>query len=50
MDWVPDFLHHFDVDKMLWPKRWPEWPREWDLTVRNFARFLQLGRDRFTHR
>ena len=48
MDWVPDFLSAFDMDRKLWPKRWPEWPADWEPTVRNFARFLQLGRDRLS--
>lgn len=41
MDWFPDFAKQEGLD---W-KRWPAWPNEQELTVRNFARYLQLGRD-----
>ena len=42
LDWVPQFAAATGLDD----KTWPDWPAGWDLTVRNFARFLQLGRDR----
>ena len=42
MDWLPSFAK---AEGLNW-KEWPEWPVEWSLTVRNFARYLQLGHDR----
>lgn len=41
MDWIPEFAKATGLDH----KKWPDWPDGWALTVRNFARFLQLGRD-----
>jgi hypothetical protein len=41
-DWMRDFAKAAGLDH---GKAWPDWPAEWELTVRNFARFLQLGRD-----
>ena len=41
MDWLPEFAK---AQGLPW-KQWPDWPQEWELTVRNFARWLQLGRD-----
>jgi hypothetical protein len=41
MDWLPAFAE----PRGLPSKKWPAWPLEWDPTVRNFARWLQLGRD-----
>jgi uncharacterized protein YneF (UPF0154 family) len=40
LDWLPAFA---ESQGLAW-KQWPEWPKGWDLTVRNFARWLQLGR------
>ena len=40
MDWLPEFAK---AQGLSW-KQWPDWPQEWELTVRNFARWLQLGR------
>lgn len=42
MDWLPQFAK----DQGLPWKQWPDWPQDWELTVRNFARWLKLGRDR----
>nr|WP_166177889.1 hypothetical protein [Altererythrobacter segetis] len=39
MDWLPRYAALYGVD---W-KDWPQWPREWEGTVRNFARWLELG-------
>jgi hypothetical protein len=39
MDWLPEFAKSRGLS---W-KEWPDWPKDWDLTVRNFARWLQLG-------
>jgi len=39
MDWLPSFA---EPRGLQW-KQWADWPEEWDLTVRNFARWLQLG-------
>lgn len=39
MDWLPEFA----ATRGLPWKEWPDWPAEWELTVRNFARWLQLG-------
>lgn len=41
MDWLPEFAM---AEGLPW-KPWPDWPQEWELTVRNFARWLQLGRN-----
>ena len=41
MDWLPDFAQSRGLP---WTE-WPDWPADWTLTVRNFARWLQLGRD-----
>lgn len=39
MDWLPAFAKSRNLN---W-KDWPDWPKDWELTVRNFARWLQLG-------
>jgi hypothetical protein len=39
MDWLPRFAE----DRGLRWQDWPEWPADWELTVLNFARWLQLG-------
>lgn len=41
LDWLPAFA---EPRGMRW-KEWPDWPQDWELTVRNYARWLQLGRD-----
>lgn len=41
MGWFPDFAKQQGLD---W-KDWPDWPKDQELTVRNFARWLQSGRD-----
>jgi len=41
MDWLPTFAKSRQLN---W-KDWPDWPKGWELTVRNFARWLQLGVD-----
>jgi hypothetical protein len=41
MDWWPEFAR----DKGLDEKQWPEWPGEWDITIANYARWLQLARN-----
>jgi hypothetical protein len=41
LDWLPAFAKAQGLDH----RSWPDWPEGWALTVRNFARFLQLGRD-----
>ena len=41
MDWLPEFAK---TQGLPW-RRWPDWPEGRDLTVHNFARWLQLGRD-----
>lgn len=45
MDWIPRFIAEMGMEPGLWPKAWPGWPQGWDLTVRNFARHLQHGRE-----
>ena len=39
MDWLPRYAELYDAN---W-RDWPQWPEEWDGTVRNFARWLELG-------
>lgn len=40
MDWARDWADQFGI-----PERdLPEWPKEWPLTVRNFARWCDLAR------
>jgi len=41
MDWWPMFARAKGLDE----RRSPDWPEEWDLTVFNFARWLQVARD-----
>lgn len=41
MDWLPEFAKG---QGLKW-KQWPDWPQDWELTVRNFARWMQLGRN-----
>lgn len=41
MDWLPRFAEDHGLD---W-KAWPDWPDGEELTVHNFARWLQQGRD-----
>jgi hypothetical protein len=40
MDWCRDFTEVMVLDE----KSFPEWPDGWTLTVRNYARWLQLAR------
>jgi hypothetical protein len=40
-DWRPEFVRA----KSLADSPWPDWPAGWDLTVANYARWLQLARD-----
>jgi hypothetical protein len=39
MDWLPRFAAMHGKDH----KVWPDWPKNWKRTVRNFARWLELG-------
>jgi len=39
MDWLPEFAERHGLKA----KYWPQWPGEWDGTVRNFARWLEAG-------
>jgi hypothetical protein len=39
LDWMPRYAQLYEAN---W-KSWPQWPAEWDGTVRNFARWLELG-------
>lgn len=39
MDWLPRYARLYGAD---W-KIWPQWPEERAGTVRNFARWLELG-------
>lgn len=39
MDWMPEFAERHGVNAM----HWPQWPDEWEGTVRNFARWLEAG-------
>jgi hypothetical protein len=39
LDWMPRYARLYGAD---W-KSWPQWPEEWEGTVRNFARWLELG-------
>jgi hypothetical protein len=39
MDWLPEFAERHGLKA----KHWPQWPEEWDGTVRNFARWLEAG-------
>lgn len=41
MDWVSDFAKAMNLDE----KRFPDWPNGWDLTMRNYARWLQQAVD-----
>lgn len=41
--WRPDLVRDGSSDEI----RWPEWPDDWDLTVVNYARWLQLARDEY---
>lgn len=41
-DWMPRYAEFYGADG----KRWPPWPRHWKGTVRNFARWLELGLSR----
>jgi hypothetical protein len=38
-DWLPRYAELYGAD---W-KQWPKWPEQWDGTVGNFARWLELG-------
>lgn len=42
MDWCRDFARVSGLEG----KAWPDWPNEWAPTVRNYACWLQLFRDR----
>ncbi len=39
MAWMPEFAARHAVDA----KQWPQWPDEWEGTVRDFARWLEAG-------
>ena len=39
MDWLPRYAELYGAN---W-KAWPQWPEGWGGTVRNFARWLELG-------
>ena len=39
MDWPSDFENHLGQGKI----EWPHWPEQWPLTVRNYARWLEMG-------
>lgn len=41
MDWVSDFAEQMGLDE----KRFPDWPVDWELTLRNYARWLQQAMD-----
>ena len=45
MDWWPQFARANGLNE----KAWPEWPQGWDLTARNYARWLQLARNQNLH-
>jgi hypothetical protein len=40
LDWPPEFARN----QGLSPEDWPQWPDDWELTVRNYARWLSTGR------
>ena len=42
MDWMPRYAKFYGAN---W-KDWPRWPEDWEGTVRNFARWLELGLSR----
>ena len=42
IDWLPRYAELYGANWKLWPK----WPQGWDGTVRNFARWLELGLSR----
>ncbi|MGZ5822062.1 MAG: hypothetical protein ACXWI1_11340 [Croceibacterium sp.] len=39
LDWVPRYAELYEAN----PKEWPPFPQEWERTVRNFSRWLELG-------
>lgn len=39
--WRPGFVRA----KGIADSPWPDWPKDWDLTVMNYARWLQLARN-----
>ena len=39
MDWLPEFAELHGRNH----RDWPEWPQNWQGTVRNFARWLEMG-------
>jgi hypothetical protein len=39
IDWMPRYAEFYGAN---W-KIWPQWPKHWEGTVRNFARWLELG-------
>jgi len=39
LDWLPEFAERHGMKA----KHWPQWPEDWDGTVRNFARWLEAG-------
>ncbi|MBN8841914.1 MAG: hypothetical protein J0H88_01605 [Sphingomonadales bacterium] len=39
MDWLPEFADSHGRD---W-KKWPDWPEDWDSSIRNFGRWLEMG-------
>ena len=40
LDWMPRYAELYGAN----PKEWPQFPEDWEGTVRNFARWLELGR------
>ncbi len=38
-DWMPRYAELYGAN----PKEWPPFPENWERTVRNFGRWLELG-------